>query len=113
MAAFKFDKPAPRKFEVIKIEEWDADEEFTIHELSGNGAKFILDMLKKAQENKSVDDLQFEAEIVNRCLTNSEGEHPPIEWLLEAGVSRLKDLTNQCLRINGVILQEQEKAEKN
>ena len=115
MNNFKFTAAPPLRNLKIKIEEWDPEAEFTISELRANECQDLVGLVNKIQGEGALDTkgIELYADLLSRCLTNSDGDPAPKEWLMQASFKTLKRIGDEALKINGFTAETGPALEKN
>lgn len=103
MGKFDFTQPAPVKKIDVEIPEWDPEEKFYLEELRADVCIQLVDQVNKLQTAGTIgtEGVAMYAEMLSQCLTNSEGQKPPKEWLMKASFATLQRVGNQALKLNG------------
>jgi hypothetical protein len=112
MGKFDFSSPPPLRKEKLNIQEWDPDEEFMLSELSARECQALVAIAQKLQE-ESEKAIELYADVVSRCLHNSEGERPPKDWLMQSGFNTLRVVAERAMKLNGLSPEAEQEIEKN
>ena len=115
MSKFTFANPPALKTKAVKVEEWDADEQFRIQSIRASEVSEIAELIQELQKEGTPQSkgIEFYADILSRCLSTADGERPSKDWLMQAGFETLKRLGDEALEFNGLNQAGQDNAQKN